>query len=164
MQYDEIVIGKSYIVTSRENWVAIAESKFTGSDGTEYVKLYDQDGHAGFNYPSQLQELPDEVTDYRSEAARVQGLTAMDARLSGEGIPHSVDDTGGATMIIHVLLSGETYLHIERSEDWDGDESETDGWTIIRFLDSAGETFEDVGFGLTMSEALTAIRHNLQAV
>ena len=55
MKFDEIQIGQTVRVTSREGWVATVEEKFHGADGTEYVKLRSADKRWAFNWPHQLE-------------------------------------------------------------------------------------------------------------
>lgn len=58
MNYDEIEIGQTVRVVSRKGWIARVEEKFKSTaDGTEYVYLADDEGHSGFNYPSQLETV-----------------------------------------------------------------------------------------------------------
>ena len=98
--------------------------------------------------------------DPYDDVARSQGLGPLHDRLSAEDIPHELDVTGGAPPILLVLvpLDGGAYLHIERWENWLGSSIDVDGWNITKFLDPAGETFEDIAFGLTMTETIIAIR------
>ena len=98
--------------------------------------------------------------DPYDEVARSQGFGPMHDRLRAENIPHELDATGGAppVMLVRVPLDGDAYLHIDRSSDWFGSLTIPDGWTVIKFLDKAGEVFEDVGFDLTMTEAVAAVR------
>lgn len=96
------------------------------------------------------------VPDYRTEAATFQGLDPMHERLTKENIAHEVNDTGGATMIVQIFLSDDGWLHVERGDDWTGDDS-ADDWTIFRFDQSGEQIIADLGFNLDMSDALTVI-------
>ena len=98
--------------------------------------------------------------DLYDDEARSQGLGPLHDRLRAENIPHILDATGGAPpiMLVRVPLDGGAYLQIDRWDDWNGFPADPDGWSIVKFLDETGEVFEDVGFGLTMSETVAAIR------
>lgn len=103
------------------------------------------------------------IEDYRAQAATYQGLDAMDARLTAEGIAHEVEDTGGATMKVVVPLGGGEFLHVDRGDEWlSEDYGNEDEWTIFRYHDEWREEYTELGYHLTMVEALTIIRTALQ--
>lgn len=103
--------------------------------------------------------------NYRTQAAAFQGLDLMDARLTVEGITHRVEDTGGATMKVVVPLNGLEVLWIDRGDEWiTEDYDNADEWTIFRLDDEVREDFAELGYHLTMAEALTIIRAALQEV
>jgi hypothetical protein len=93
--------------------------------------------------------------DHSDQAATVQGLDPMHDRLTTENIPHQVRNTGGLTMIVQVFLPEGGWLHIERGDEWTGDDN-PDDWTIMRF-DATGENFDDLGFHLTMDNAVAMV-------
>ncbi|MFI0481710.1 hypothetical protein [Actinomadura sp. 9N215] len=99
------------------------------------------------------------IEDYRSQAATVQGLDYMATLLDTEEIAHAVEDTGGATMLIRVPLPDASHIEIQRGDDWDGEYSSPDAWTLIRFeTDELGAPFTDLGFNVTATEAINLIR------
>ena len=98
------------------------------------------------------------VEDYRQGAARAQGLTALEARLTREEIPHTTEDIGAAKMAVNVLLPGrEEYLLVERCELWNSDPEHPDGWKIFEYIPE-DDDFDEVGSRLTMVAALAIIR------
>ena len=99
-----------------------------------------------------------EIGDGRENLPQVQGLTAMDARLAAEGIPHEVQDAGGDTMIVKVPLTGTAWLLITRGDRWTGDDGDEDGWDVVRYLDAAGERDDAFIDNMTMTEAIDLVR------
>lgn len=65
------------------------------------------------------------------QAATDQGLDPMAARLTADGVPHEVAQTGGFCMVIEVPTSGEGFISLTRENDPD----EPPLWLVVHTPD-----------------------------
>lgn len=91
-------------------------------------------------------------------AATSQGLDLIIERLNAEGIPHSVEQTGGWVMVIEIPVADRTYIGVT------ADAVQPDHWVVVRYADpdAVGEPLiPSHGFEVPAETALAAIHQQL---
>lgn len=103
------------------------------------------------------------MSDYEAaceRAATIQGLDPITAALRATGIPHSVDQTGGMTMLVRVPLVNGRWLGINAEGDYDR-EDESDNWYIRAYASDEDELGVLVVDGGTIADLLHAIAEDV---
>jgi|GEM_PF-4532439 len=80
------------------------------------------------------------------------GVDAILTRLAAEGIPHSLDDTGGGCLCVRVALTGGAWIWISDDEG---------SLVIYRYADDEDETGESLAYGGTLDDMTRIIRPHL---
>lgn len=93
------------------------------------------------------------------QAATAQGLDPITERLSAEGIPHTIEQTGGFVMVVRIPLAEPAWIGVTAHDDQRG------GWYIARYRDDADEGTPLVGGGSydwhSADEAVAAIHDRI---
>jgi hypothetical protein len=85
------------------------------------------------------------------EAATAQGLDPITDRLAGEGIRHSIEQTGGFVMLVRIPLAEPAWIGVTASDDQPG------AWCVVDYQDDADEGSAIAGAGSYACSAEDAV-------
>jgi hypothetical protein len=107
---------------------------------------------------------PDQGVDYQARcrlAATAQGLDPIVDRLTVEGIPHSVQQTGGWVMVIEIPVADHTFIGVT------ADAVQPGHWVVVRYAEGEDESEPLVpseGYEVAADLAVAAIQQQISDI
>jgi hypothetical protein len=92
------------------------------------------------------------------QAATAQGLDPITDRLAGEGIRHSVEQTGGFVMLVRIPLAEPAWIGVTASHDQPG------AWCVVDYQDDVDEGSAIAGadsYACSADDAVAAIHERI---